>query len=553
MSSPGETNTKAASSTELHRHAKEYRRLSSGLSASNFDIAIGTPDVEGLSLRHRFSRLHSESGLGSEAISSPENFPRVARLMLQKQTRGWTTPDAEPVTAEQLTVLAPPPNSPEASETAPPDWAELRGRRRMSDPVLAMPRSASGDGVLSSQEIQSAIWREWQDKCVIPSWLLDQEADAPTRFSELEAAPAPIEKATEDNTQLQPEESPVPPAPSIPPTLLPHSLSHVGSREDEVDGVKSPVAAELRKAVTEALSPSGSSKSPSAVQVMQAMDVQPDAFWKQPENVLILVDWDDTMLPTTWLATRPWFRQWVRQQETHETALQGADEADRRLIGDLDQAARRFILAASRLGKIFCVTLAQQPWVERSMKAYLPRTAEVWEAIGIQVSYANKEAVEYAERLSSWCEKPAVPGHLEASVLKLQMRSDQKRKVMHRLLRNFYKKTDDCWLNVVSFGDGAAERSALQEIAFWHENPPSESGDRLIFRVKSVQLLEEPDCDQLRAELQVLQEWLPVLANLDQDLDTALGVGDDQELQNANQELLLLARLQAQRKQQEFR
>eukprot|EP00931_Biecheleriopsis_adriatica_P010014 TRINITY_DN11110_c0_g1_i3.p1 TRINITY_DN11110_c0_g1~~TRINITY_DN11110_c0_g1_i3.p1 ORF type:complete len:614 (-),score=134.55 TRINITY_DN11110_c0_g1_i3:891-2732(-) len=552
------------------------RQMTSTLSVNSFDNAMGMPDMQGLSLRARLSRS-KDSPLWEGG--SPEDFLRTARLLLRKQTRGWATPDPEPAT-----LLQPPPRRHSEDNVDAEGKVQLSpGRRRMSEPVLALPRFA--DSTFSSQELQVALWRRWQKdslECdsggygskesgcslekrsgsISPAKESEADVEAPTPSDEHKRrAPVP---AVSGFAEMHGEDAEVPAGePAVLPsaeepdrklleqeakrffaTGLPSTPTRDRSDQEAVS--KSPLGAELRKAVTEAVAGAGS-ESPSSAKahdLLKAIDETPPPPWREPDNVLILLDWDDTLLPTTWLATRGWFKQWVRQKGSCETALQEADERDQQLLQNLDQAACIFIKAASCFGRPFCVTLAQRPWVERSMKAFFPKLSALWEEQRITISYANEEVVDKPSRCANWCQKPCLPGHLEHAVLELQRRSDQKRKVMHRLLRRFYKKTHNSWLNVVSFGDGAAERFALQEIAFWHENPPSpKSGEPVKFRVKSVQLLEEPLCDTLRAELQVLELWLPILISTDEDLDVALGVEPNEDFKVADDELQLLAGL----------
>lgn len=540
---------------------RRNHRFQSTLNESNFDNTTGMPDMEGLSLR---ARLRAEFNLEA---GSPDDFPKAARLLLRKQNRGCVTPEPEPVTEQEELSTAlmssgsidelprgalfadgtNPTQSPSPTgDESPGGQKRYINNRRISEPVLALSREILSHHT-SSQELQASFWRQWQRDLrhsESSSGLSDggEEGDVAEQGVELNALVQPdsVEKQETSLPTSLPEEGP-------------------GSKVASPSSPKSP-ALQLREAVREALDElSGDPLSPKSMggssqvhDLMTDLCLDPTALWRQPDNVLIVIDWDDTILPTTWLAMRPWFRNWVRGKGSVETALEGADQKDREKLAELDLAARSFIQTACHLGRPFFVTLAQRPWVERSMKAVLPQLAELWETCGLTVSYAEEEVLPTSERSGCWCKKPCKAGQLEDAVFELQKRSDQKRKVMHRLLRRFYKKTDNIWLNVVSFGDGAAERSALQEIAFWHENPPSpESGELLDFRAKSVQLFEEPDCAQLTGQLKVLQEWLPVLVSLDQDLDAVLGVGDDEDVRVANDELLMLAGLRSPRSPKE--
>lgn len=242
------------------------------------------------------------------------------------------------------------------------------------------------------------------------------------------------------------------------------------------------------------------------------------ATWRRSDNVMLLLDWDDTLLPSTWMMSKSWFRRWVRDEAAGRDVLQMAD-VDRLKLAELDVIACDFLWAASHSGRVCCVTLARRPWQERSMRAFMPKLAELWKELNVEVHYASEFYVETPSRHGAWCQRPCEATQLEQVIHELQIRCDQKRRAMKRVLNRFYRDTDS-WCNVVSIGDGPAERFALQELAF-HWRQPRNAEQR--FRVKTIQLLEEPDIDHLQVQLQVLQAWIPAVVSLDQDFDTSFG------------------------------
>ena len=64
---------------------------------------------------------------------------------------------------------------------------------------------------------------------------------------------------------------------------------------------------------------------------------------------MILVDWDDTLFATTWLAGKSEFKSW--QREWVSGAPPKLSEEDARDLAELDKAARAFLCAASALGQ----------------------------------------------------------------------------------------------------------------------------------------------------------------------------------------------------------
>eukprot|EP00930_Biecheleria_cincta_P011465 TRINITY_DN1142_c0_g1_i2.p1 TRINITY_DN1142_c0_g1~~TRINITY_DN1142_c0_g1_i2.p1 ORF type:complete len:408 (+),score=76.85 TRINITY_DN1142_c0_g1_i2:42-1226(+) len=249
-------------------------------------------------------------------------------------------------------------------------------------------------------------------------------------------------------------------------------------------------------------------------------------LWKSPEGTLIIVDWDDTLFPTSWISTKDWFQGWVRTRKWEGVA--SIPSEDRKSLNRLDTAARAFLLMADTVGQVSCVTLARRPWQEQSMKTFLPRLAETWQRLGVTVRYAQEErAVQAAEGVGSTVGFGESP---EGYLLHKLLHARQKKKAMERELRKFYK--EGSWKNVVSVGDSHAELVAIQEIGFRHDNQKSaRSGDFKRFRIKTVKMLEEPSADELLTELELIQSGLPPLVAVDQDFDLVLDRGEEQILE----------------------
>ncbi|CAE7471303.1 unnamed protein product [Symbiodinium natans] len=256
--------------------------------------------------------------------------------------------------------------------------------------------------------------------------------------------------------------------------------------------------------------------------------------WRQPECTLIIVDWDDTMFPTTWLQQKGWFAQWVTCgklgtfMERDELTIPPNDLA---LISELDTVLEAFLLSACALGQVSCVTLARRPWQDRTMRAFLPKLSSAWDKHFVVVRYAREERLVQTDDCGF---TPLDKQDLE--MVRQGTFAKKKQKSMERLLRKFYKKGS--WKNVISLGDGPAERQALQEIGFRHLNPASpKTGEQKTFRTKTVKMLEEPDCSELVAELQMVQAWLPALASTDEDIDIDLAEGEE-ALLDVHQQLM---------------
>eukprot|EP00435_Cladocopium_sp_Y103_P056170 s2398_g18.t2 len=354
--------------------------------------------------------------------------------------------------------------------------------RRFSTPVLAEPRFDEP----SSLHLEAEMWRLWSAKDLpLTCRRADQEGHdsnavldcTAQEFASLTSTCLP---QAEHETILEDEES-------ADEQSRPLRRSHVPPVEDSVSC--SALVEQLRGALHKAL----------ADDTVEEVVALQDAAQRgaDREDVLIMLDWDDTVLPTTWLAGQPWFRLWLNKQASPELAHELIDAQDLEALREIDVAACEFLEEIHRWGQVVCITLAQRPWVQQSMKAFLPRLAQRWEEFGIPVHYAVEEYAR-KNRWGSWCQKSSGPSLLESTVLEMNLRATQKFKVMKRLLRHFYRSKDYC--NAVSIGDGLAERNGLKEIAWCHDSLMEVSSEKHL-QAKTIQMLEDPTCVQLTTEL----------------------------------------------------
>ncbi|CAE7780997.1 unnamed protein product [Symbiodinium necroappetens] len=264
------------------------------------------------------------------------------------------------------------------------------------------------------------------------------------------------------------------------------------------------------------------------------------ALWKDPEQGVILVDWDDTLFATTWLAGKSEFKSW--QREWVSGAPPKLSEEDARDLAELDKAARAFLCAASALGQVVCVTLSRKPWQHNTMKAFMPELAKAWEEAGVEVIYASEVMLRRHSSGGGECRHASGPGLVEQEVILMGQSIKKKETAMRRVINKIYGKGS--WKNVVSIGDGEAEFNALRDISFKHTNPTSGvTGSQKRFRMKAVQMLDSPTCNELTTQLQILQAWMPALMHLDDDFFLTLSDGEEDILAMHN---ILLERLEGQ-------
>jgi len=200
----------------------------------------------------------------------------------------------------------------------------------------------------------------------------------------------------------------------------------------------------------------------------------------RPGETLVLLDWDDTVLPTSFLAEQGW---------TVDTPI---PEDQQPMLHQYAAGCQRFLAALEQLGRVVIVTNAEKGWVELTCSKFLP---------------ALRPSLEGLELLSA--RSTYEPFGINNPVV-------WKEHAFARCL-TWSSKVGFCSgvtvRNVISVGDSFHERDALLLL-----------GRALIqakhqVRCKSLKLLERPDVPRLTMQHELLCATLPMLAQLDQQAD----------------------------------
>ena len=173
-------------------------------------------------------------------------------------------------------------------------------------------------------------------------------------------------------------------------------------------------------------------------------------------NSLIIFDWDDTLLPTSFLSTRGIF------EEKNEL-----NEKDQGKINKLENSVKKLLTIALSKGDVYIITNAGDGWVEFSSEKYYPNIKELLDKIEI-ISAREKYAEKYPEQSSKW--------KIEA-FLNLKKRLN-----------------DDLITNIICVGDSVFEMEAGRILA-----------SKFIHAViKTIKFREKPKPDELNKQLNLV-------------------------------------------------
>mmetsp|Transcript_909 Transcript_909/g.1786 ORF Transcript_909/g.1786 Transcript_909/m.1786 type:complete len:362 (-) Transcript_909:191-1276(-) len=233
---------------------------------------------------------------------------------------------------------------------------------------------------------------------------------------------------------------------------------------------------------------------------------------------VVIIDWDDTLLPTSFLRDAvkiyPAFRPNVNRRVAQRPGVKPRNSGN--AMGGLGtgfpcqtalethaELVREVLRTARSMAHVGIVTLAERPWVHESAEQYLPslRLPQLLEELDIPVYYA----VDYRNGADD------IPGAVS------------KRLAMEDFLRSISGESSR--LNVLSVGDSWAEREAARtamqsvERQAYAANLPMPS-------CKTLKLQTDPGLKTLTTELRALLNRFGRLIALEEGVDVVFEQSD---------------------------
>jgi len=203
-----------------------------------------------------------------------------------------------------------------------------------------------------------------------------------------------------------------------------------------------------------------------------------------PDTVIIF-DWDDTLLASSFLSSRG-YRLDTEMEKSPE-----ADVVDAQLR-ELETAVCTLLTMAMAYGSVHIVTNAETGWVQLSAQKFMPSVVPFLSRVNVLSARSTYE-----------------PAHPD-SPLKWKFFAFQEKLASH--FNADYKAGSK--KNVISFGDSHVEREAVRAVT---RGMPST-------RCKSVKFAERPSMEQLRRQLELVTNCFHYIHHHDGDLDLQLTV-----------------------------
>jgi hypothetical protein len=198
---------------------------------------------------------------------------------------------------------------------------------------------------------------------------------------------------------------------------------------------------------------------------------------------LIILDWDDTLLPSTWL-----------QQNSLTIVGPTVPTVDQRaVLAKVSKLVIKTLRRAKRLGQVIIITNGEKGWVELSCSKFLPGVLPLLEGIKI---LSARSTFEHA--------------HQQSPI-------DWKRLAFLREIGTFFRAPSQfdeaCPKNTISIGDSMQERIALLEATTGEE-----------YLAKSIKFEERPSPDKLMKQHRFLRACLRPLVDFEGSLDLCLQI-----------------------------
>jgi hypothetical protein len=191
------------------------------------------------------------------------------------------------------------------------------------------------------------------------------------------------------------------------------------------------------------------------------------------DETLFFVDWDDTLLPTTYLAANN------LREDCEVIPIWFAEQ-----LSSYAEVVKTTLDAMRRRGRVIIVTNAETGWIDMTCSKFLPSLV------------ATLSEVESVSARSTF------------EPLGFQNPSQWKEQMFAEKINLFFANTSKSRQNVLSMGDASHEREAIHKVA-----------RTLGCMAKSLKFMERPDIAHLRQEHELIQTFLDQIVQHTQNLD----------------------------------
>jgi len=218
-------------------------------------------------------------------------------------------------------------------------------------------------------------------------------------------------------------------------------------------------------------------------------------------NTVIMFDWDDTLLASSFLSARGY------RVDCVESPATVGDSSDAAQLRAQEQCVCALLTLALSYGTVNIVTNAEVGWVELSAQKFMPSVIPLLSRVTVLSARSTFEPA-YPEAPLKW-KYYAFHDRLRASFGDscMDSRAAEAEIALQHSLHEMKR-------NIVSFGDSHVEREAIRAV----------TRGVMGWRCKSVKFAERPTVEQLRRQLELVTNCFHYIATHPNDLDLQLTV-----------------------------
>jgi len=201
------------------------------------------------------------------------------------------------------------------------------------------------------------------------------------------------------------------------------------------------------------------------------------------EDTVVIFDWDDTILPSSWI-----LNQKLRLDQNSELTSHQKQQ-----LAEVASITIELLCLAKAHGHVVIITTAKRGWIELTCRKFLPTLFPVLESIRVVSARSNYETAEMTSPF------------------------DWKLQAFENVIRRIYGPSASeagRSKNVISFGDSSLEREALMRSTASLPNCCS----------KSVKFTSKPDIDLIQQQQCIVRDSFEEIVQHDGNLDLCLTV-----------------------------